>query len=334
MSITFSLRESMIDRSDRNLTTSEFKMKSKAIRNRHAITLVEVIAISIVIFVMLGLLLPGLVSTRDRTRRDFCEQKLGRLALAVLGYEEATEFFPPAVMNPEGPIRSEATGMHHGWIALMLPFIEEKTLFDRIDPAISVYDEFHRPVRETSLSAVICPATDSPTFESDYAACHPHGDDPLDRDNEGIFYLNSQVRPDDVLDGLSHTLLIGEKRNPPGTTDAGWIAGTRATVRNTGTPPNATPAERLSDPLFVGGFGSWHPGIANLAMGDATVSAMSDSIDPIVYQQLGSRRDGTLQWQAQESQRGQTPTVPASDQQQDGTAPALRPTFPIDSSAD
>lgn len=314
-------------------------MKLTARRHRHAITLVEVIAISVVILVMLGLLLPGLVSTRDRTRRDFCEQKLGRLALAVHGYEEATEFFPPAVMNPEGPIRSEANGMHHGWIAQLLPFIEEKTLFDQIDPAISVYDEFHRPVRETSIPAVICPATDSPPFESDYAACHHHAEAPIDSDNEGIFYLNSHVRPDDVLDGLSHTLLIGEKRNPANATDAGWMAGTRATVRNTGTLPNGTPAEQFNDPLYVGGFGSWHPGIANLAMGDATVSAISNSIDPIVYQQLGSRRDGTLQWQADQSRqsnqsRQSIPTEIQSSNQEQSPAPANSPTYPVDSLSD
>ena len=56
-------------------------------------------------------------------------------------------------------------------------------------------------------------------------------------------------------------------------------------------PANATGA---SSPLYVGGFGSAHPVLANVAFGDGTVRLLSSSIDPQVLRQLGHRADGKL----------------------------------------
>ena len=51
------------------------------------------------------------------------------------------------------------------------------------------------------------------------------------------FFLNSKLRRDDIADGLAHTIFIGEKLIDKD--DLGWMSGTRATLRNTGTPLNA-----------------------------------------------------------------------------------------------
>ena len=82
------------------------------------------------------------------------------------------------------------------------------------------------------------------------------------------------------------------------------MSGTRWTMRNTGTKINATkqrnwaaPPEaehETSDPLAVGGFGSYHPGGGNFAFGDGHVRFLGETIDPATYQQLGHRADGKL----------------------------------------
>jgi hypothetical protein len=48
--------------------------------------------------------------------------------------------------------------------------------------------------------------------------------------------LNSRVRYDDVTDGASHTVFLGEKL--PDGWDLHWLSGTRATLRNMGAPIN------------------------------------------------------------------------------------------------
>jgi hypothetical protein len=50
-------------------------------------------------------------------------------------------------------------------------------------------------------------------------------------------------------------------------------------------PPNAA---------WVGGFGSPHQQIVNMALGDGSVRRVSEHINPKVLQQLGSRNDGQL----------------------------------------
>ena len=122
--------------------------------------------------------------------------------------------------------------------------------------------------------------------KSSYAACHHDVEAPIDEDNHGAFFLNSHVRVVDVTDGLSQTIFLGEV---PWRLWAGWVSGTRATLRNTGHPINgltagavllaaggsspyrdfdrseswtsrSTRAISQVAPTFVGGFGSSHPG--------------------------------------------------------------------------
>jgi prepilin-type processing-associated H-X9-DG protein len=68
---------------------------------------------------------------------------------------------------------------------------------------------------------------------SNYAGVQHDVEAPIDVDNHGVFFLNSKLRYDDITDGPSHTLFIGEKLCDPN--DLGWMSGTRATLRNTGT---------------------------------------------------------------------------------------------------
>jgi prepilin-type processing-associated H-X9-DG protein len=45
---------------------------------------------------------------------------------------------------------------------------------------------------------------------------------------------------------------------------------------------------------YVGGFGSFHPSVANFLFGDGSVKALPDVMDFGIYQQLGHRDDGKL----------------------------------------
>ena len=46
--------------------------------------------------------------------------------------------------------------------------------------------------------------------------------------------------------------------------------------------------------LAVGGFGSQHPGGAQFAVGDGSVRFCTETIDPVLFLQLGHRADGQL----------------------------------------
>jgi prepilin-type processing-associated H-X9-DG protein len=73
---------------------------------------------------------------------------------------------------------------------------------------------------------------------SNYAAVHHDFEAPINVNNNGVFFLNSRISQDDVKDGMRYTFFLGEKILVGG--DLGWMSGTRATLRNTGSPINTT----------------------------------------------------------------------------------------------
>ena len=271
---------------------------------RNGFTLIELLVVIAIIAILVALLLPAVQQAREAARRASCKNNLAQIGLAVLNYEMAHGVLPPGSVNATGPIQSTPEGYHMSWISQMLPHIEQHALFKAIDFTLGAYDQSDE-VRRVILPAFRCPS--SPEFWrgddagfSSYAGCHHDIEQPIDVDNNGVFFLNSAVRFKDVLDGASNTLFIGEKQGlDPGLT---WLSGTRATLRNTGKSPNQAPSTtgnaslQLDGPLFedaleVGGFGSYHVGGCQFVLGDGSVRFISQSIDVEVYQRLGNRHD-------------------------------------------
>jgi len=280
-------------------------------------TLVELLVVIAIIGILIALLLPAVQAAREAARRVQCTNNLAQLGLALQNYDGAHETLPPGVVNAEGPIRNTPQGYHMSWLVQLLPYVEEQVTFRHVDFAVGAYHKNNEEVLKTEVQTFACPS-DSRRYSveerwtSNYAGCHHDVEAPIDADNHGVFFLNSDVHSRDISDGATHTIFLAEKIIDGD--DLGWMSGTRATLRNTGTMINATPVRnesgeyeevhgRGADPtlpqgiepdLFVGGFGSWHPGGANFSLGDGSVRFMSETLDPGIYQQLGHRADGKL----------------------------------------
>jgi hypothetical protein len=134
-----------------------------------------------------------------------------------------------------------------------MPMLDQPNIYRAIDYSKSVYDPVNRLPLIQKPEILRCPSDPfSPRSSnglgvSNYAGCHHDGEAPIDSTNNGLFYRNSHLRIKDVPDGLSCTLLIGEKTLSM--YDLGWMSGTRATLRNAGSPVsiikmvrNVTPA--------------------------------------------------------------------------------------------
>jgi len=287
-----------------------------------AFTLVELIVVIAIIGVLVALLLPAVQAAREAARRSSCMNNLVQLGLALHNHEFTYEALPAGVTHPEGPIRNEAVGQHVSWIVPILPFIEQNNAYLAFDAAAGAYAESNAPVREVRLEVLTCPSypgrnrsEDRRAAHSTYAGCHHDREAPIDADNHGLLFLNSAIRYRDMLDGSSQTLLAGEMF-PDDRDGLGWISGTSATLRNAGSiekwqqrralhrdprgglglpgDEDAAVAEPPIDPLFVGGFGSTHPGIVCFVFADGSVRALPEAIDAAVLAQLGHRADGKL----------------------------------------
>jgi prepilin-type N-terminal cleavage/methylation domain-containing protein/prepilin-type processing-associated H-X9-DG protein len=200
-------------------------------------TLVELLVVIAIIGILVSLLLPAIQASRESARRASCTNNLRQLIVAVHDYEMAHEHLPAGTVNPRGPIQNLPNGHHISWIARILPYIEEGVLYEHLDLTLSAYHQKNDLARQTGLRLLICPS--SPTDDwpySNYAGCHHDREAPIDTDNAGVLFLNSRITREDLKDGAAYTLFLGEKLVD--SFDLGWLSGTSATLRNTGTQLN------------------------------------------------------------------------------------------------
>ena len=313
-------------------------MKRRRTRAR-GFTLIELLVVIAIIAVLIALLLPAVQAAREAARRSQCINNLMQIGIAAKSYENAFESLPSGVVNPTGPIVDAPRGYHFNWAVQLLPYLDARPVYRRFDFNADLYAPPNGTARAVLLNVLLCPSASLPSRMASvgpnpsiggepalthYAGCYNDSETPIDVKNNGVFFLNSRVRYEDIEDGSSNTIFFGEKASED--TELGWASGTRSTLRNTGTPINTkskttrlpdgsvtteeddagaapgpgatakvggTPVEKPKTPL-VGGFGSKHPGGANYGFGDGSVRFLKSSISPKVYSLLGNRSDGEL----------------------------------------
>ena len=291
-------------------------MKMTLRRTAHAFTLVELLVVIAIIGILVGLLLPAVQAAREAARRMQCANNLSQLGLAANNFEFTYGALPSGVVNETGPIRYEPIGNHTSWTIRMLPYLEQTRAYESFDQQLGAYATENNPVRKLSISVFQCPSSpdhyqrDSRSFDdswsptTSYVGIHHSEEAPIDVSNNGVLFLNSALKMSEIEDGLSHTILISEKR---GSGDQlGWISGTRDTLRNTSSINYAglsltfeEKREKEKTPLAegsleVGGLGSYHTGGVNSVFVDGAVRFLSDSIEPAILKNLGNREDRAL----------------------------------------
>ncbi len=301
-------------------------------RVRFGFTLIELLVVIAIIAILVALLLPAVQQAREAARRSSCKNNLMQMGIAISNYEHLWETLPLGTSNPTGPIENTRTGSDVGWMVRILPQMDDNNAFDKCDFKAGAYDPANAQIAEYSPQWNRCPssaltdyvyvdivsgaiedrndiAPDRDTVKivtTNYAGVHSGSNVAIDQDNNGVFILNRSIAPRDIRDGMSHTLMVGEKVY--GGLKLGWISGTRATLRNTGIRINQNlndirnPVTTLAqlenwdptDPLETGGFESEHKGGAQFVLCDSSVRFLSENIDTEVYRNLGNREDGEL----------------------------------------
>jgi prepilin-type N-terminal cleavage/methylation domain-containing protein/prepilin-type processing-associated H-X9-DG protein len=285
-------------------------------------TLIELLVVIAIISVLIALLLPAVQAAREAARRAQCLNNMMQLSIAVQNYESSHEMLPPGVVNLTGPILDQPKGYHFGWMVQVLPYCELKNIYNHFNFKMGVYETQNFSTRTTLVRAFLCPsdpgANRGPTgvAMNNYAGSHNAAEAPIAANNNGVLFLNSAIRYEDITDGSAQTIFMGEKLNDG--LGEGWASGTRATLRNSGSGINRQTVPSLAGVLaadddeaavggpkgggaaagdvltFVGGYTSRHPGGANFAFGDGSIRFLKNTIGAGTFRLLANRADGEI----------------------------------------
>lgn len=287
---------------------------------RKGFTLIELLVVIAIIAILIGLLVPAVQKVREAASRMSCSNNLKQVALAWHNYEQANGCFPygGTFMTPPRYVNGvPATRMNQwaGWAFQILPFIEQESVYNGRTGATDYQKGLD--AQRAKIPTYFCPSRRAPEeFNGygmmDYAAsggtAHPgsiSGDTAYNCYHKtllpGIIRRNTDgagVRVVEVIDGMSNTLMIGEKsfdQKYYGLVKAddneGYTIGYDQDVVRWG---NIQPVQDSVTGEWWGRkrFGSIHSGSFNAAMADGSVRYINYSIDLTTISNLCSIADG------------------------------------------
>jgi type II secretory pathway pseudopilin PulG len=131
---------------------------------RRRLRIVEMLIVLAIIGILVGLFLPAKRNARGAARRTQCANNLKLIALALSKYEDMYRQLPPAyTVDADGqPL--------HSWRTLLLPFLEQEALYQKIDLAKPWNHPDNKEAFETEVLVYRCPTLDALPNHTTYSA--------------------------------------------------------------------------------------------------------------------------------------------------------------------
>lgn len=311
---------------------------------RRGFTLIELLVVIAIIAIIISLLLPGVQQAREAARRTQCRNHLKQLGLAIHNYESSHSCFPPGQIRI--PFATQPRVRGWSMYVQLLPYIDQAPLYSRWDFANPLANEANGNTAFV-LPVLVCPSAtlpQNPVVKSSgvrYALTSYGGNGgtqshpPAAVKGDGIFAgsgppINTPptvqyplVRFRDVIDGLSNTLLLGERNHYDPNYDtfyaqgaalnpiSGWgywapsggaFATTDLTMSSLAPINYQMPYNYSNAPSYSGSFdntaeailrlnafGSQHVGGAHFTLCDGSVRFLSENLDPVLFRSLSTR---------------------------------------------
>ncbi len=132
-------------------------------------TLIELLVVIAIIAILIGLLVPAVQQVRYAAARAQCQNNLKQLGLACHNYHDTYKELPPAIQMVANVDRVNAYGGSNNnfgpnWVVLLLPYIEQKPLYDTQAANIQSYrvngNTAWMAVRTATIPLMLCPEDD------------------------------------------------------------------------------------------------------------------------------------------------------------------------------
>jgi hypothetical protein len=158
----------------------------------------RVVAAVGILGLLVALLLPASRSAPEAARRMHCSNNLKQIAIALHNYESTYGCLPPAhTVDEEGkPL--------HSWRTLILPFVEQKAIYDKINLSKAWDDPVNRAAVHESPSVYRCPSANAAKNQTGYLAIVAPG---------GCFKPTESRTLAEITDQKGLTLMVVEVPN-------------------------------------------------------------------------------------------------------------------------
>jgi type II secretory pathway pseudopilin PulG len=152
------------------------------------------LAISLAILGLLFvLLLPAQRNVGEAARRSQCRNNLKQIGLALHNYHDRYGTFPP-------PYTVDPSGRKlHSWRTLILPYLDQGPLYEKIDLTRPWNDPVNEPLRQAKVPTYQCPSAAAEPTHSTYLAVVA---------SDGVFRWGETTSREQVTDGTADTLLV------------------------------------------------------------------------------------------------------------------------------
>ena len=308
-------------------------------RLRRAFTLVELLVVIAIIGVLVGLLLPAVQAAREAGRRAQCQNNLKQLGLAANSHMSTHGHMPTGgwgYLWVGDADRGHSTNQPGGWVYNLLPYVEQQNLHD-VNRGQSDKTAANRNLMlplpfmncPTRRSAKLYPNPENASFvnapkglpglpRSDYAANAGAAAAVIDKAgprtlqgfpatelppvHNGIVNERSMVKQAQIKDGLSNTMLFGEKYlevtnyatgKNAGDNECMFTGHNKDIARVFGSTDTTRPRSD-SNAVYSDGFGAAHSGVMYFVRCDGSTVGINYNIDLPTYILLGSRNDGLV----------------------------------------
>lgn len=301
---------------------------------RRGFSLIELLVVVAILAILVALLMAAVQKARDGANRVYCANNLKEIGVALNNYQSVVGTYPPG-MTPPWNLQVPRGIYPYGalsWLGLILPYIDQQNGWRTTQAAFAANPIPNINPPHVMQSHVIhlytCPgdprvlqAHDVQGYEVALTSYLGVNGTNL-RTHDGILFSMSKVRAIDVTDGLSNTLLVGER--PPSVDLWGWwYAGSgqydtsQGMGLNTGSgdgnlgaaelniksAPYGTSNSCPSGPYAYGSgsleqecdmfhFWSLHSYGCNFAFADGSVRFVTYSIGQQTFQALATRAGG------------------------------------------
>lgn len=131
-------------------------------KSRVGFTLIELLVVIAIIGVLVGLLLPAVQSARESSRRSSCQNNLKQIGIALHNFHDAKGKLPSSGRP------NTASTVRVGSMVFLLPYMEQKPLWDRYDLTKNWSDVANLPVTSTVIQNYVCPSSARPSTVLDH----------------------------------------------------------------------------------------------------------------------------------------------------------------------